>query len=145
MTKFAKDVTVSSMTTMNVSLPDELKSFVDERVEHDGYGSTSEYVRELIRRDRERVHLRELVLEGATPARAMLLTLPTSTHCASASRRKPELLAAKLVQFRDLATFDLESASSYYVAEADVATAIRFVDAVEATRNASAETLASDR
>ena len=63
----------------------------------------------------------------------MLLTLPTSTHCASASRRKPELLAAKLVQFRDLATFDLESASSYYVAEADVATAIRFVDAVEVT------------
>ena len=65
MTKFAKDVTVSSMTTMNVSLPDELKSFVDERVEHDGYGSTSEYVRDLIRRDRERVHLREVVLEGA--------------------------------------------------------------------------------
>ena len=42
-------------------------------------------------------------------------------------------MAAKPVQFRDLATHDLESASSYYVAEADVATAIRFVDAVEAT------------
>ena len=41
-------------------------------------------------------------------------------------------MAAKPVQFRELATFDLESASSYYVAEADVATAIRFVDAVEA-------------
>ena len=44
-------------------------------------------------------------------------------------------MAAKPVQFRELATFDLESASSYYVDEADVATAIRFVDAVEtATR-----------
>ncbi|WP_083914630.1 type II toxin-antitoxin system RelE/ParE family toxin [Ilumatobacter nonamiensis] len=42
-------------------------------------------------------------------------------------------MAAKTVQFRELATFDLESASGYYVAEADVATAIRFVDAVEAT------------
>lgn len=41
-------------------------------------------------------------------------------------------MAAKPVQFRDLATFDLESASGHYVAEADVATAIRFVDAVEA-------------
>jgi toxin ParE1/3/4 len=41
-------------------------------------------------------------------------------------------LAAKPVQFRELTTFDLESASGYYVAEADVATAIRFVDAVEA-------------
>ena len=53
------------MTTMNVSLPDELKVFVDERVVHDGYGSTSEYVRDLIRRDRERGHLRDLVLQGA--------------------------------------------------------------------------------
>jgi antitoxin ParD1/3/4 len=65
MTKLAKVDTVSSMTTMNVSLPDELKTFVDERVTHDGYGSTSEYVRDLIRRDRERGHLRNLVLEGA--------------------------------------------------------------------------------
>ena len=65
MTKFAKAATVPSMTTMNVSLPDELKIFVDERVSHDGYGSTSEYVRDLIRRDRERGHLRNLVLEGA--------------------------------------------------------------------------------
>ena len=42
-------------------------------------------------------------------------------------------MAAKPVQFRELATFDLESATGYYGAEADVATAIRFVDAVEAT------------
>ncbi|MGA9278882.1 type II toxin-antitoxin system RelE/ParE family toxin [Ilumatobacter sp.] len=41
-------------------------------------------------------------------------------------------MAAKPVQFRELATLDLESASSYYAAEADVATAVRFVDAVEA-------------
>jgi len=65
MTSFAKPITVSAMTTMNVSLPDELRTFVDERVTHDGYGSTSEYVRDLIRRDRERGRLRELVLEGA--------------------------------------------------------------------------------
>ena len=42
-------------------------------------------------------------------------------------------MAAKPVQFRELATLDLESASSYYLAEADVAITIRFVDAVEAT------------
>jgi|SRR6056297_3652075 len=65
MTRFAKSASDLSMTTMNVSLPDELKVFVDERVSHDGYGSTSEYVRDLIRRDRERGHLRDLVLEGA--------------------------------------------------------------------------------
>jgi antitoxin ParD1/3/4 len=64
MTKFAKNATVVLMTTMNVSLPEELKTFVDERVGTDGYGSTSEYVRDLIRRDRERLHLRRLILEG---------------------------------------------------------------------------------
>ena len=91
------------MTTMNVSLPDDLKIFVDERVTHDGYGSTSEYVRDLIRRDRERGHLRNLVSKARTPVRASLLTPPTSTHCVSAFRRKPELLAAKPIQFRELA------------------------------------------
>ena len=53
------------MSTMNVSLPDELKSFVDERVGQGGFGSTSEYVRDLIRRDQERERLRGLLLDGA--------------------------------------------------------------------------------
>lgn len=42
------------MATMNISLPDKLKSFVDGRVERDGYGTASEYIRELIRNDQER-------------------------------------------------------------------------------------------
>lgn len=53
------------MTTMNVSLPDSLKAFVDEQVDLRGYGSSSEYVRDLIRRDQERQRLRALLLEGA--------------------------------------------------------------------------------
>lgn len=53
------------MTTMNVSLPDELKNFVDTQVNHGGYGSTSEYVRELIRRAQDREQLRSAILEGA--------------------------------------------------------------------------------
>ena len=58
------------MSTMNISLPDTLKSFVDEQVAGRGYGTSSEYVRELIRDDRDRQHLRGLLLEGAlsTPA-----------------------------------------------------------------------------
>lgn len=53
------------MATMNISLPDALKSFVDEQVTGRGYGTSSEYVRELIRKDRERQKLRGLLLEGA--------------------------------------------------------------------------------
>jgi len=37
--------------TMNISLPDTLKAFVDQRVADRGYGSHSEYVRDLVRRD----------------------------------------------------------------------------------------------
>jgi antitoxin ParD1/3/4 len=56
------------MSTMNVSLPEELKSYVDEKVGEGGFGSTSEYVRELIRRDRDRQQLRRALLDGAASA-----------------------------------------------------------------------------
>lgn len=53
------------MTTMNISLPDALKSFVDEQVTQRSFGSSSEYLRELIRHDQERQQLRGLLLAGA--------------------------------------------------------------------------------
>ncbi|MDK1376426.1 MULTISPECIES: type II toxin-antitoxin system ParD family antitoxin [unclassified Sinorhizobium] len=65
---FAKAVMVFRMSTMNISLPDHLKSFVDEQVAGRGYGTSSEYIRELIRRDQDRLALRRLLLEGASSA-----------------------------------------------------------------------------
>jgi antitoxin ParD1/3/4 len=53
------------MSTMNISLPDSLKAFVDEQVRQRGYGTSSEYVRELIRKDQDRQQLRNLLLAGA--------------------------------------------------------------------------------
>ena len=53
------------MSTMNISLPEALKDFVDEQVSQRGYGTSSEYLRELIRRDQDHIHLRNLLLEGA--------------------------------------------------------------------------------
>ena len=50
---------------MNISLPEGLKEFVDEQVKR-GYGTSSEYIRELIRKDQERLTLRSLLLDGAT-------------------------------------------------------------------------------
>ena len=41
-------------TTMNISLPDSMKAFIDERLRDDGYGTASEYVRELVREDQKR-------------------------------------------------------------------------------------------
>jgi antitoxin ParD1/3/4 len=56
------------MSTMNISLPDSLKSFVDDQVAQRGYGTSSEYVRELIRKDKDRLHLRGLLLAGVESA-----------------------------------------------------------------------------
>lgn len=58
------------MSTMNISLPDSLKSFVDEQVVQRGYGTSSEYVRELIRKDADVLRLRGLLLQGAASAPA---------------------------------------------------------------------------
>lgn len=55
---------------MNISLPDALKAFVDEQVTQRAYGTSSEYVRELIRKDQDRQQLRDLLLAGAASAPA---------------------------------------------------------------------------
>lgn len=46
-------------------MPDALKSFVDEQVSQRGYGTSSEYMRDLIRKDQDRLQLRGLLLSGA--------------------------------------------------------------------------------
>jgi antitoxin ParD1/3/4 len=56
------------MSTMNISLPDALKTFVDDQVSGRGYSTSSEYVRELIRKDQDRQHLRGLLMAGAESA-----------------------------------------------------------------------------
>lgn len=53
---------------MNISLPETLKTFVDTQVSQRGYGTSSEYVRELIRKDQDRLQLREKLLAGASSA-----------------------------------------------------------------------------
>lgn len=55
------------MATMNISLPDPLKQFVDEEVRNGGFASTSDYMRDLVRqRQRAKAEetLRQLIAEG---------------------------------------------------------------------------------
>ncbi len=63
--KFCQAIYDKPMSTMNISLPDSLKTFVDDQVSQRGYGTSSEYVRELIRKDQDRLQLRGLLLAGA--------------------------------------------------------------------------------
>lgn len=52
------------MSTMNISLSDELRSFVDSQVSDGDYVSSSEYMRELLRKEKDRVRLRRLLMDG---------------------------------------------------------------------------------
>lgn len=55
------------MQTMNISLPDPLKEFVDHQIAEGRYSSVSEYIRELIRDDEKRKvedRLEALLIEG---------------------------------------------------------------------------------
>jgi antitoxin ParD1/3/4 len=52
---------------MNISLPESMRSYIDEQIEQGGYGTASEYVRALIREDQKRraqERLETLLLEG---------------------------------------------------------------------------------
>ena len=42
------------MATMNISLPDAMKAWAETQTETGRYSNTSDYVRDLIRRDQER-------------------------------------------------------------------------------------------
>jgi len=45
---------VMAMTSLNISLPEALKQYVETQVATGDWGTPSEYVRELIRQDKER-------------------------------------------------------------------------------------------
>ncbi|MGO4834510.1 type II toxin-antitoxin system ParD family antitoxin [Rhizobiaceae sp. 2RAB30] len=54
------------MRTLTISLPTSLESFVDQQVSKGGYGTSSEYILDLIRRDQARELLRSRLLDGAS-------------------------------------------------------------------------------
>lgn len=58
------------MATMNVSLPDPMKTWVETRLKTGSFSNTSDYVRHLIRRDQEREEaiaiLQKAIDEGVT-------------------------------------------------------------------------------
>lgn len=56
------------MATMNVSLPNQMKQWIEDQVATGRYGNSSDYVRDLVRRDQERAERKtefeRLVQEG---------------------------------------------------------------------------------
>lgn len=67
----------SDMKSMNISLPESMRTYVEEQINNGDYGTASEYIRDLIRRDRaskEQNKLEFLLLEGLNSGEATLMT-----------------------------------------------------------------------
>jgi len=52
--KLCHNVDLTAMATMNVSLPDPMKTWAESRTKDGRYSNVSDYVRDLIRRDQAR-------------------------------------------------------------------------------------------
>ena len=73
------------MSSVNISLPDSLRAFVERRTEEQGYGTVSDYFRDLVLKDQKRqgeARLEKLLLEGLNSGEPIEVT--------------PEYIGAKL-------------------------------------------------
>ncbi|MEO1185440.1 MAG: type II toxin-antitoxin system ParD family antitoxin [Cyanobacteria bacterium J06636_27] len=65
------------MKSINISLPDTMRDYIEKQVVDGGYSTISEYFRELVRQDqkrRDKEYLETLLLEGLNSGSATPLT-----------------------------------------------------------------------
>lgn len=69
------------MATMNISLPDQMKNWVEESVQSGLYANASDYVRDLIRQDHQKMAaLRQALIEGENSGEARVFDLEAFIH-----------------------------------------------------------------
>jgi antitoxin ParD1/3/4 len=76
------------MATMNISLPDPMKEWVEAQVRDGKYGNSSDYVRDLIRHDQERADAREKLQQMVDEALASGITSMTREQLLARLRDK---------------------------------------------------------
>jgi antitoxin ParD1/3/4 len=65
------------MTTLNISLPDSMRAYVEQQVAQGGYSTASEFIRQLLREDQKRAakeRLESLLMEGIESGPAVEMT-----------------------------------------------------------------------
>jgi antitoxin ParD1/3/4 len=85
------DVVMAAQTTMNISLPETLRAWVEQCVEADGYGTASEYIRALVRDDQKRRAQEELdrkLLESLDSGPAAEMTTQDWQHIRSTVKKR---------------------------------------------------------
>ena len=79
------------MKSMNISLPDTMRDYIEEQVAQSGYSSVSEYFRELVRQDqklRANERLQTMLLEGLNSGNATEMTAQDWEDIRQAVREK---------------------------------------------------------
>ena len=79
------------MSTMNVSLPEAMKKWVEQQSATGRYSNSSDYIRDLIRQDQEKkakiARLQELVTEGLNSGTGSRSMLELKEHAIAQSRQ----------------------------------------------------------
>ena len=76
------------MATMNVSLPNAMKDWVESQTRAGRYGNASDYVRDLIRRDQERADKIADMQQWIDEAEASGVTSETVSEILAEARRQ---------------------------------------------------------
>jgi antitoxin ParD1/3/4 len=79
-----------SMASMNVSVPDPMRDWVQQRIDSGQYATVSDYVRDLIRRDQMEANERQ----------ALIAALAAGEESGISRRRVPEIFAALKKELR---------------------------------------------
>ncbi len=78
----------AKMATLNVSMPDELRAFIESRVRTGEYQSASDYLRDLIRHDHEKID--RLLLEGVNSGDSLPLDMKSIKNKANSLLKKEQ-------------------------------------------------------
>lgn len=64
------------MTTLNISIPENMRGWIDEQIKNGRYSSASDYLRDLVRADqRNKEELDNMLLKGIHSGPATLLDM----------------------------------------------------------------------
>ena len=80
------------MTSLNVSLPESMREWIDDQVKKGGYGTASEFVREVIReaqKNKARQELEAKCRAKSFGAGVCAVLSPTRPHAERARSRRP--------------------------------------------------------
>jgi antitoxin ParD1/3/4 len=86
-----RDMKIDTMTSMNISLPDSMRQFVEVQVSKGGYRTISEYFRELVRGDKKRQaqeQLEQLLIAGLNSGEATPMTEQDWTEIRAEVKRR---------------------------------------------------------